>query len=385
MAAPASPPVLDIAALRLRLETKFRVYDVQSDEHVVAFYVDAPKETLERDFEELKRELRAEGLIPLLKYQGGEHAIYILRSPQRVKRGYKLNLVLFLLTVATTTLAGAMQAYSYYGPQDLSEITQSEALRQMVAVPMLGLGFLTFALPLLLILGIHEMGHYVMTRRHGMEASLPFFIPVPPLGFTPIGTFGAFIAMREPMPNKKALFDIGAAGPIAGFVIAVPVVLLGLYLTGYYGVLASTSDSGGTVIGTPLLFDALALPFNIPDNVVLHPTAFAGWVGLFVTAINMLPAGQLDGGHIASAMFGDRARYASYGAVAALFAVGIAPMFGFPGSESWLFFAILIGLLGIRHPPTLNAVSSLDGTRMLIGWGTFVMGALCFTLIPFPG
>jgi len=380
---PVALPTLDIPSLRARLERSFRVYDVQSDEHVVAFYVDAPRATLETEFEAIKKELREQGLVPLLKYQGGEHAIYILRSPHRVKRGYKLNVILFLATLATTTLAGAVEAFSYYHHDyDVSAVTQTQYLGAMFTWESIGLGFLTFALPLMLILGIHEMGHYVMTRRRGMEASLPYFIPVPPFLGLNIGTFGAFISMREPMPNRKALFDIGAAGPIAGFIVAVPVLIIGLFMMALHPVLLASDAKGTISIGTPLLYDLLAYPFHMPSNVLTHPTAFAGWVGLFVTAINMLPAGQLDGGHIASAMFGERAKYASYAAVVGLLGMGIAPMLGYPGYDGWLFFALLIGLLGVRHPPTLNGVSTLDTKRQVVGWATFLIGALCFTLIP---
>jgi membrane-associated protease RseP (regulator of RpoE activity) len=380
-APPVIPPPLDVAGLRARLERRFRVYDVQSDENVVAFFIDAPRETLDHEFEELKTELKEEGLVPILKYQGGEHAIYILRTPPKRKTGWKLNLVLFLATLLTTTIAGASAAFAYE-VRDVSSMTQLEASTMMLSPHFLLLGFVEFAFPLLLILGVHEMGHYVMTRRHGMHATLPFFIPVPPI-FTPaIGTFGAFIAMREPMPNKKALFDIGASGPIAGFIVAVPVVIIGILLMQANPVVVPPSPDTLT-IGTPLLYDLLAAPFHLPDNLMIHPTAFAGWVGLFVTAINLLPAGQLDGGHIASAMFGDRAKYASYTTVAGLVGLGIAPWLGFQGSENWIVFAILIGFLGIRHPPTLNAVSTLGTGRMIVGWLTFGIGVLCFTLVPF--
>jgi len=402
------PVAIDVPALRARIEKRFRVYDVQTDEHVVAFYVEVrsrsedpaapmgaartPKDTLESDFNALKSELRSEGLVPLLKYQGGEHAIYVLRSPARNKRGWKLNLALFAVTLLTTTLAGAFSAYSYYHQSaGLADMTQGDYMRAVFAAPNLLLGFVAFALPLMAILTIHELGHYVLARRHGMEASLPFFIPVPPVLGLNIGTFGAFISMREPMPNRKALFDVGAAGPIAGFFVAVPVLLIGLALMASSPVLVEPTDESSITIGTPLLYNLLAMPFHLPDEALTHPTAFAGWVGLFVTAINLLPAGQLDGGHVASAMFGERARYASYAAVAGLLALGLAPLLSIPGIgrlpgyDGWLFFAILIGFLGIRHPPTLDGVSGIDSKRMILGWATFAMGILCFTLVPIGG
>jgi Zn-dependent protease len=377
---------LDVPSLRARVERRFRVYDVQSDEHVVAFYVEVDKGSLEREFSELKAELKAQRLIPLLKYQGGEHAIYVLRNPHRVKRGARVNVILFLATVLTTTLAGAVTAFTYYNSGfDTTRVTEGEYLRQMFALENLGMGFLTFALPLMLILTVHEFGHYLLARRHGMEASLPYFIPVPPFIGLNIGTFGAFISIREPMPNRKALFDIGAAGPIAGFLVAVPVLLVGFALMAASPVHVPADDGNTIYIGQPLLYTFLSMPFGFADDVLTHPTAFAGWVGLFVTAINLLPAGQLDGGHVAAAMFGERARYASYAAVLALLGIGLAPLLGLPGYDGWLIFALLIGLLGVRHPPTLDGVSGLDGRRMVIGWMTFGMGLLCFTLIPVVG
>ena len=386
MPEPLPPPgVFDIPALRAQIERRFRVYDVQSDEHVVAFYVDAPHDTVERDFHELKQELKAQSLVPLLKYQGGEHAIYILRTPQRKRRSWKLNLVLFVATLVTTTLAGAFTAYHYYHQTSgLADLTEAAYYREVLGPANLALGFLVFALPLMAILTVHELGHYVLARRHGMEASLPFFIPVPPIIGLNIGTFGAFISMREPMPNRKALFDVGAAGPIAGFLVAVPVLLMGLTLMYLAPVTVEPTSETSITLGTPLLWDLLAAPFQLPENVLTHPTAFAGWVGLFVTAINLLPAGQLDGGHIASAMFGDKARYASYAAVAGLLGLGLLPLLtdGAWGYDGWLFFAVLIGFLGVRHPPTLDGVSGIDRKRMLLGWATFVMGVLCFTLVP---
>ncbi len=382
----SEPVVLDVAAIRARVEQRFRVYDVQADEHVVAFYVNVDKDVLETEFSKLKAELSSDRLVPLLKYQGGEHAIYILRNPKRNTRPIKLNVFLFIATVLTTTIAGAFTAFLYYNQGfDVSQVTQREYFAQILSPANFLLGFLTFSLPLMAILTVHEFGHYIFARRHGVAASLPFFIPVPPFIGLNIGTFGAFISMREPMPNRKALFDIGASGPIAGFIVAIPVLLIGFVLMATNPVMAPPADENTIYIGTPLLYDLLASPFGFSDDVLTHPTAFAAWVGLFVTAINLLPAGQLDGGHIASAMFGPRARYASYAAVLGLLGLGLAPLLGFPGYDGWLLFAVLIGLLGVRHPPTLDGVSGLDNRRMVVGWLTFGIGLLCFTLIPIVG
>lgn len=393
-----TPLALDLPQIRARIERRFRIYDVQAEEHVLAFFIDAPAETLENEFDDLKRELKPDGLIPVLKYQGGEHSIYVLRNPIRTKRGWKVNLALFIATLVTTTLAGAFTAFEYYN-QDWSkgEHFRNEYFAAVLAPESILLGFITFALPLMLILTVHEFGHFIAAKRHGMEASLPYFIPVPPFLGLNIGTFGAFISMREPMPNRKALFDIGAAGPIAGFLVAIPVLLVGFVLMQTNPVLVDAGATEETVsLGTPLLWMLLSLPFDFAENSFTHPTAFAGWVGLFVTAINLLPAGQLDGGHIAAAMFGERARYASYAAVIGLIGLGLAPLlapiglpwggeYTLPGYDGWLFFALLIGFLGVRHPPTLNAVSTLDRKRVLIGWATFAIGVMCFTLVPISG
>lgn len=391
----ALPHIVGVESLRDVVDARFPVYDIEFDERSVAFYVEVPDEDrLEAEFEGLRRELRSRGLLPMLQYHGGEHAIYVLERPERSGRGYATNLTLFLLTWITTTLTGALAWFSYTNPgADLSQVGSLAYLATVFGPGNLLGGFASFAVPLMTILGIHEAGHYVMTKRHGMEASLPYFIPLPPLFRVNIGTLGAFISMREPIPNRKALLDIGVAGPIAGFVVTVPVLLVGLGLMKVDPVLLAEQPGRELVtIGTPLLYDVLARPFDLSNQQLIHPTAFAGWVGLFVTAINLLPAGQLDGGHMAAALWGDRARYLSYAAVAGLAVLGFGipptpvPLVGtveMPGFGSWLLFALLIALLGIRHPPTLDNVTELDGARRIVGWVTFGLIVLSFTPVPF--
>jgi membrane-associated protease RseP (regulator of RpoE activity) len=295
----------------------------------------------------------------------------------------RVNAVLFALTWVTTTLAGASVYFSYANSTiEVSKLTMGEFFGRMFAPANLALGFLLYALPLMTILTVHEFGHYVAARRHGMEASLPFFIPLPPLlGAVDIGTLGAFISMREPIPNRKALLDIGVAGPIAGFLVAIPVLLIGMFLMAQNPVVLADTK-GLPVLGTPLLYDLLARPFNFNPNQVIHPTALAGWVGLFVTAINLLPAGQLDGGHMAAALFGEKARYLSYGAILVLALLG----FGIPGLvagyQGWFVFALLIAFLGLQHPPTLDGITDIDLPRRLVGAATFGLFILCFTPVP---
>ncbi len=374
-----------VAELRAIVERRFPVYDVQADDSVVAFYVNVQADTVEANFDALKNELKRSNLIPILKYQGGEHSIFVLEKPVRNRRSTRVNVLLFIATLITTTLAGTMSwaLYANVGV-DVRTVTEAEYFASLFAPANVLWGFVFFAVPLILILGVHEMGHYVASRRHGVEASLPFFIPIPPffLGGANIGTLGAFISMREPIPSKKALFDIGVSGPIAGFVVAIPVLLVGMFLMALEPVFI-TGTEGGLTLGTPLLYDLLAFPFGFADNQVIHPVAFAGWVGLFVTAINLLPAGQLDGGHMVSALLGDRARYFSYAAVLALIILGfgVAPL-GMPGYTGWLVFAIVILFLGIQHPPTLNGVSELDRSRKLVALGVILMFVVCFTPVP---
>jgi hypothetical protein len=239
------------------------------------------------------------------------------------------------------------------------------------------MGGLTFAFPLLLILGTHELGHYFTSKRYGIDASLPYFIPIPPF-ISPIGTFGALISMKEPISNKKALIDIGAAGPIAGFIVAIPVTIIGLLLTKAYPVGVELIEGDTLItINPPLLFSGLMRLLNVPGDGVLFPTAFAGWLGLFVTALNLLPVGQLDGGHIIRGALGDRSKYISLGVMGLMVALGILTGFG-----TYIFFAVLILILGARHPPPLDDISKLSTRQyMIAGLSVLIMG---LTFHPLP-
>jgi len=220
----------------------------------------------------------------------------------------------------------------------------------------------------------------VMARRRHLDASLPYFMPVPPPFI--LGTLGAFVSIREPFPDKKALFDVGAAGPLAGFAASIPIALAGLYLSvhapvvpvTYCGVTVLGTSYGSLLIGTPLFWYIFSL--FLPAGLVnLHPLALASWVGLLVTAINLLPAGQLDGGHIFRALFGERARFVSYAAVFLLFALGLFYV-------GWIFFGILILFLGLRHPPPLNDISPLGTRRYLVGALVVAILLTGFVVIP---
>jgi membrane-associated protease RseP (regulator of RpoE activity) len=271
---------------------------------------------------------------------------------------WRLPAALFAATVLTTLWAGSLQRGGdpWNHPADL------------------GLG-LPFSFTLMLILGVHEMGHYVTARRHRVAVTLPHFIPMP---VSLIGTLGAFIRIRQVIPTKRALIDIGAAGPLAGFVVAVGAIAIGLPLS---QTVAHPDLSGGLQLGDNLMFLGLVKLFGIPvphgSDLVLHPAAFAGWVGLFVTCLNLLPVGQLDGGHVAYAVWGDRHRLISRVVVVALLVAGAV------GWKGWLLWGVLVFAMGTGHPPTLDRFRPLDRRRRLLGWLSVAVFVLTFTPNPF--
>ena len=298
----------------------------------------------------------------------GDYVIEVMKKPKFATKGTEWNLALFFLTILSTVLTGAL-LYAAREHEDSDTI-----LSALISPYYLARGALFFAFPLMAILGTHEMGHYLMAKRHGIAASLPFFIPLPP-GISIFGTMGAFISLREPITDKKALFDIGIAGPIAGMLVAIPVTIIGVWLTSPTSNVPDPGEGPNLAIGLPLLYQwiSMAVPH---DGGSIHPTAFAGWVGLFITALNLLPAGQLDGGHVARALLGEKAQYLSYATLGAMLILGL---FYFQG---WLLFAVLIFALGAKHPPPLNDLSELDTKRILVG----VLGAVIFivAITPIP-
>lgn len=272
----------------------------------------------------------------------------------------RLHVVLFLATVATTIAAGALQ-------QGVNPLINPGGL--VKGIP--------FSFTLLLILGTHEMGHYIMSRRHHLNVTLPYFIPAPPFPFI-VGTFGAFIRIRSPIQDKRALLDVGCAGPLTGVVVAIPVILVGLKLS---TVKIIPGGGEGLALGEPLLFQILSWvvlgPLGPDQNVILHPVAFAGWIGLLVTALNLIPVGQLDGGHVAYALFPSQHRLISYTCLFLLLASGLLFWGG------WLFWALLLYLLGLKHPPPAYDWVPLDRRRKILGVVTFLVFILTFTPAPF--
>lgn len=267
-----------------------------------------------------------------------------------------LNIILFILTFLSTLTVGAL----YEGVN-------------LINSPFQIYKGLPFSVTLLAILMAHELSHYLSSRKHKVDATLPYFIPAP----TIFGTFGAFIKMKSPIATRNALMDIGASGPIAGFVLSVFASVIGLLFSTAAPV---SSATGGLIFGNSLLFAGLSrlIVGPVPANydVVLNPIALAGWIGFFVTSLNLIPVGQLDGGHIAYALLGERHTNLSK------VLIGGLVILGFFTWEGWIVWAVLLLILGFRHPPIMYSAIPLDPKRKLIGWIALVIFVLTFIPVP---
>jgi membrane-associated protease RseP (regulator of RpoE activity) len=349
----------EVESIRAVVAKHVPVYGVLVTPLALTFQVKPPTSGIDAPFDALRLELVPKGYVPTVTREKGETLVHVQRRPPARFAGRQVNLILLGLTILSTVVFGGAWNWMDY------------ARTPLFSVESIGWGTLFFTVPLLTILGSHEMGHYLVAKRHNVHASLPFFLPSVP----PLGTFGAFISMRDPIPNRRALLDIGVSGPLVGFAIAIPVTLAGLALS-----TASPAPAAGAsqVIQPSLLFSLLSQFFPLPDAFTMHPLAFAGWVGLFVTAINLLPAGQLDGGHVARALLGRRQFYVSWGAVLVLF--GMTLFTQYPG---WFLFGFLILMLGVRHPPPLNDLTQLDPSRKLVGIAAIAVLVITFVPVPF--
>jgi len=275
-----------------------------------------------------------------------------------------INLACFLLTVVTTLIAGALFVLDV--PLDDRFFA---ALTNVLLTPSLWPLGLPYSLSLILILGAHEMGHYVACRLYGIDASLPFFIPGPPI----IGTFGAVIRIRAPFTSRRALFDIGVAGPIAGFVVALPVLAFGLSRS----TLQHHPPVHHTITFTSCLLLDVALRLFFPglapgDSVQIDPVVVAAWVGLLATFLNLLPIGQLDGGHVLFALSTRIHRVVSRVGIVLLIVVGV--LFG---GEHLVVFGVLWALIGPRHPPIPDDTRGLGKGRLLIALLALAIFVLC--------
>jgi membrane-associated protease RseP (regulator of RpoE activity) len=350
-----------VAELRAQLGDVFLTekVSVHADGRVVSF-VGKLLTDAETAFSLLEQRLKRLGYLPVLREVKGQDTILVAPAPAE-KRASRpvVNLVLFLATVATVMLGGALQ--EGYNP---------------FADPLTALlRGIPFACALLGILVTHEAAHFLAARAHGMQATLPYFIPMP---LSPVGTFGAVIKMESPIKDRKALLDVGISGPLAGLAVSLVVLVVGLLRS---EVTPLVAGDAWMPLGTGLLVDWITgiILGPLADNmvVILHPIALAGWFGIFITAINLIPVSQLDGGHVGYAFFGSAHRYVAAVVFVGLLALGLL-------STWWFVWALLIFFLGgLKHPPPLNDITPLDTKRKLLAILGFVLVFLLGTPRPF--
>lgn len=300
---------------------------------------------------------RIKPLVPKLRYQqtGGmdSFTVYLQKTIVGIPR---INLLLFIATVFTTLLAGALM-------EGVNPVENPAGI--MRGIP--------FSLTLLLILGVHETGHFLTARKHHVDATLPYFLPAP----TIIGTFGAFIKMRSPVRRRRALVEIGAAGPVAGFIVAVPALFIGLSLSS----VASVSAQAGVQLGESIIMKiatGIIYP-GLPEHadIMLHPVGFAAWIGMLVTMLNLLPIGQLDGGHIAYALLGKWYSKVAWGALVAILLLSLL-------SPNWLIWAVLVYFLTrMKHPPIMDESKPVTRREKWIGITAGIIFILTFIPVPF--
>jgi membrane-associated protease RseP (regulator of RpoE activity) len=262
----------------------------------------------------------------------------------RPQHRYWLHALLLLVTLATTTIVGAEMAHSFAAKRPFDFETDLMGYVRMWHDPSFLIDGLPFSLTLLTILMAHEMGHFIAARYYDVDATLPFFLPAPTL----IGTLGAFIRIRSAILSKRILFDIGVAGPLAGFAMLIVPLAVGVAMS---KVVPGIGSHGNLVFGTPLILRLLEMMFfpGVPtSDIYLHPVARGAWVGLLATALNLLPIGQLDGGHVLCAFLGERAKWLSR-----IF-VGVLVLMGIFYAYSWLLWAALIVFFGMRHPVIID-------------------------------
>ena len=338
-------PQSDFEKVTATISAEFQVEESLIEHAVPTYYLKQPQETKEQ-FLRVIEALEPMNLIAILRKMDGRLVLKVISKPAVKPSNVLVNWVLFFATIATTFVTGYMLSPSVIDPF---------------------LGGASFTITMLAVLGTHEMGHKLTANKKGMAATPPYFIPGPP----PFGTFGAVIMQKSLPPNKDALFDVGANGPISGFVIAVIASIVGLTL-----VIPAPTVPGTNYIQTPLLWYLLmpllhglgVMPISgAGEDLLLHPVAFAGWVGIVVTMLNLLPAAMLDGGHVARSLAGEKVRLGlSAVSILYLFLVGFIPM------------GILVLFMSLyKHPGPLDDVSPLSTSRKLATLGLIAIFVLC--------
>jgi membrane-associated protease RseP (regulator of RpoE activity) len=405
-------PVPELELLSSFVSRIFRVEDVtagEPKEWIVRYRGHLLSEDTVAAYDQLAESLRPYNITPLFRKEPGDkQVIFLVPSPVIPKIGSRIymNIILFVLTVLSVMLMGVDIPPAAISPDGTASISYL-FLHILSGWP--------FALSMMGILFAHEMGHYIMCQYYKVPATLPYFLPAPLL--SPLGTFGAFIMMRGIPKNKRVLFDVGVAGPIAGLVIAVPVLFLGLSLShlgpiGHAAAGASGFLEGnsifylfskyvvfGKLLPEPVNMDGLSpfiywlryfltahpIPFNGTD-VMLHNVALAGWAGLLVTALNLVPVGTLDGGHVVYGLFGEKARRIFPIAMGTLIVLSFLPvLFTLSLSAfyfSWLLWIFILLWLGNVRTQPLDDITPLDGKRRALGFLMLLVFVLLFTPIP---
>lgn len=327
-------------------------------------------------FKTIMQKLKPYNLLPVFSKlpssrtnQAEQIVIKIIPAPEIKPNKLWINFLLLALTFLSTIGAGISLAISFFNPPDKNLFNTT-----LLTDPRILIYGILFSLALLIILGTHEFGHYFACKQRRISATLPYFIPAP---FPPLGTFGAIIRIKSPIYDKNSLISIGAAGPICGFIIAIPIIIIGLKLSKIIPV----GQPGQAFIGNSLLFWGLTKLFVPPlspgYDVMLHPIAFAGWVGGFVTALNLLPISQLDGGHIVYALIGDKNKFVAWVIIGILIVLGLY-------WQGWLLWAIIaVFIMGLNHPPPLNNISPVDPKHRNIGIIALFIFILTFIPVPF--
>jgi membrane-associated protease RseP (regulator of RpoE activity) len=281
------------------------------------------------------------------------------------------HVLLFLLTLLSTTAVGARLTFNFEQnrPTYIDDLWMAIT---SVADPAALIAGLPFSVTLLTILLAHEMGHYLTCRYYGINASLPYFLPAPTL----IGTFGAFIRIRSAIPAKRQLFDVGIAGPLAGFLFVIPALAIGI---AYSKIIPGIGTEGDFIFATPgimRVLEAWIMPGVLPSDILVHPIARAAWAGVLATALNLMPMGQLDGGHILYSFVGDHHKL-----LTRLFVIALLPLGYFSDTWSWIFWAALIFLFGMKHPRLYDR-TPLGPGRVQLAVLALVIFALSFCVSP---
>ncbi len=374
-----------IASLRSALGQVMRI-----DNHTIH---EAPVELIEftgaltspsdEAFEHIYSRFVEVGYTPMLSQRDGKEIVVAQHGiVQPTPSKTSTNVILLVLTIVSTWFVGLQMG----GGEQLAVAVDragGDLFRALSTDPSLILSGLPYVLTLLGILGVHEMGHYVAARLHKAAVTLPYFIPMP-FG---LGTMGAVIRLKSPIKNRRQLFDIGVAGPLAGLAVAIPLLIVGLLMSPVQHVnpAAGSFQEGNSILYAILKFITKGqwLPGNGQD-VFINDIAFPAWFGLIVTMINLLPIGQLDGGHVIYSVFGRMQWRVASVAILVLVAMGayLAVTTG-EWLNVWFVWALLVQIFGLRHPPPLDDVTPLDRKRKLIGYATIVIFVLIFTPIPF--